>query len=295
MRIAVAGSSGLIGTALVRSLIAGGHDVTRLVRRAARSADEVSWDPDGGDLDPAAVASWDAVVNLCGVNIGDKRWNDEFKKLLRSSRINPTRTLATAIAAASPRPKVLLNASGVGFYGDRGAVVLDESSPPGQGFDADLCQAWEAATGPAEEAGVRVAYLRNGVVLRKGQGLLGRLVPIVKLGIAGKLGSGRQYMACISLTDVVAATQYLLDSDISGPVNLTSPEPVTNAEFMRTLGHLVHRPTIMPVPGFATTIVAGEVAKDVLVSRRVVPAVLQGHGFAFQHPDIESALKAALA
>lgn len=295
MRIAVAGSSGLIGTALVTRLTADGHDVTRLVRRPARAADELSWDPDGGELDAAAVSTWDAAVNLCGVNVGDKRWDDDFKKLLRSSRINPTRTLSTAIAAAYPRPKVLLNASAIGYYGDRGSAVLTENSPPGEGYFAGVCRAWEASTEPAEEADVRVVHLRNGLVLRKGDGLLGRLLPIFKAGIAGKLGDGQQYMPCISLVDTVAAIRFLLDHDVAGPVNVVGPEPVTNAEFTRTLGHLVHRPTILPVPKFAARIVAGELANDALASLRVVPEVLRDNGFHFQHPTFESALKAALA
>jgi uncharacterized protein (TIGR01777 family) len=294
MRVMVAGSSGLIGKGIVASLKGDGHDVVRLVRRPATAKGELTWHPDRDELDPALVSTVDVAINLCGVNIGDKRWDDQFKRLLRSSRLNPTRVLSRAIAAAHPRPSVLLNASAIGYYGDRGDEVLTEDSGPGTGFFADLCQAWEASTQAAEEAGVRVALMRNGLVLSKGEGLLGRLLPLFKLGIAGNLASGRQYMPCISLSDTVGAMRFLIDNDIAGAVNVVGPEPVTNSEFTKTLGALVHRPTVLPVPRFALRAVAGELANDALRSARVVPALLTQVGYRFQHPTFAAALEAAL-
>ncbi len=299
MRIAVTGSSGLVGTELVRALQTDGHDVRRLVRRTPRTSDEHRWDPAHRQLDDGVLADVDAVVNLAGVGIGDKRWTDDYKREVLDSRVDSTATVAAALAqaaAADPeRPRVLLSASAVGYYGDGGAEVLDESSPAGGDFLADVCVQWEAATAPAEAAGVRVAHLRTGLVLARG-GMMAKIRPLFALGVGGTLGSGDQWWPWISLRDEVDAIRFLLTSDIAGPVNLTGPEPVTNAAFTAALGRVLHRPTVLPVPGFALSLVLGEFARlGVLAGQRALPRVLMEAGFTFTHGDVESALRWALA
>ncbi len=298
MRIAVTGSSGLVGTELVRTLQADGHEVRRLVRRTPRTADEHRWDPAHRQLDDGVLADVDAVVNLAGVGIGDKRWTDAYKREVVDSRVDSTSTVSAALAqaaAADPdRPRVLLSASAVGYYGDGGDQVLDESSPAGTDFLADVCVQWEAATAPAEAAGLRVAHLRTGLVLGRG-GMMAKLRPLFQLGVGGKLGSGDQWWPWISLRDEVDAIRFLLTADVAGPVNLTGPEPVTNAAFTEALGRVLHRPTLLPVPGFALSAVLGEFAQlGVLAGQRALPRVLMEAGFTFTHGDVESALRWAL-
>lgn len=297
MRIVVAGSSGFLGTRLTDRLRSAGHEVVRLVRRPARGADEVRWDPSAGQLDPAALAGAAVVINLAGVNIAERRWTSRFKEVLRASRVDSTATLARTIARlpAPDRPGALLNSSAVGWYGDTGDRAVEEDAPAGDGPMADLCRVWEAATAPAEQAGVRVVRLRSGLPLDRHGGFLKPQLLPYRLGIAGVFGSGRQWIPWISMADWLAAAMLLVDrDDIAGPVNLVGPAPVTNAEFTRALGRALHRPTIMPVPGFALRILLGELATETLRSSRVLPGVLHRVGFRFQHPELAGALAAAL-
>jgi uncharacterized protein len=294
MRILIAGSSGFLGTHLVRLLGAEGHDIVRLVRRAPRSPGELAWDPAARVLDTTAVSTVDAVVNLAGANVG-RLWTEAYKRKIRDSRVDTTAALATAIAAADHRPAVLLNASAVGYYGDTGDRPVDETAPAGRDFLAGVCQQWEAATGPAEDAGVRVVKLRTGLPLHPGGGLLRPLLIPFRLFLGARLGSGRQYLPWIALADWLGAVRFLLGrTGISGPVNLTAPEPVTNAEFTSALAGVLHRPAVLAVPGFAVRLGLGEFSVELLGSKRVLPGVLRGAGFEFQHSDIRSALRAAL-
>ncbi|MGY2067599.1 TIGR01777 family oxidoreductase [Blastococcus sp. SYSU DS0619] len=299
MKIAVSGASGLIGSALLPALRAEGHQVVQLVRRTPRTADEHRWDPQHRRIDPAVLQDVDAVVNLAGVGVGDRRWNAKHKQAVLSSRVDTTATLSEALAAAAgadpDRPRVLLNGSAVGWYGDTGDRVVDESDPAGDDFLARVCLAWEGATAPATDAGVRVTTLRTGLVLGHG-GLLGRMLPLFRAGLGGRLGSGRQYMPWISLEDEVGAIRFLLDHEVPGPVNLCGPEPVTNTEFTAALGRVLHRPTVLPVPAPALRIVLGEFADvGVLAGQRAVPAKLTEAGYRFAHRDVNSALRAAVA
>ncbi|TWJ20332.1 hypothetical protein JD76_00430 [Micromonospora endolithica] len=293
----MAGASGFLGTRLATLLTADGHRITRLVRRAPRSEQERRWDPAAGQLDPAVVAEADAVVNLAGAGVGDKRWTDEYRQLIRSSRVDSTTTLAVTIAGlpAAERPEVLLNSSAVGWYGDTGDRSVEEDAPAGEGFLADVCRVWEAATRPAEDAGVRVVRMRTGLPLHRDGGLLKPQLLPFRLGIAGRLGSGRQWLPWMSMTDWLHASTFLLArADIAGPVNLVGPSPVTNAEFTRELARQLHRPAVVPIPGLALRVVLGGFAQEALASTRVLPGVLTGAGFDFRHPDLSSALHAAL-
>lgn len=292
MKIAVTGSSGLIGTALVEALRQDGHDVLRLVRRAPQGPDEVQWDPEQ-PLSPAKLERVQAAVNLSGAGVGDKRWTESYKRTLVDSRVNPTHTLATALAALDPKPAVLLQGSAIGYYGDHGDTPIDETTGPADDFLARLTVRWEAAAAPAEAAGIRVAYLRTGLVVSSNGGAWGRMFPIFKFGLGGKLGNGRQYWSFISLSDHVRAMKYLLTSDLSGPVNLTGPDPVTNAEVTKTMGKVLHRPTLLPAPAFGLKLVLGEFSTETLRSQRVLPNVLLKAGFDFEHPTIEAAIRAA--
>ncbi|OBG05844.1 TIGR01777 family oxidoreductase [Mycolicibacter sinensis] len=293
--VAIAGSSGLIGSALVSALRAADHRVLRIVRRAPANAGELRWDPDAGDIDVDALAGVDAVVNLCGVGISDRRWSGAFKQTLRDSRITPTEVLSTAVAEA--QVPVLINASGVGFYGDTGARTVDESAPAGEGFLARLAQDWESATDTARNAGVRVVLARTGLVLARSGGLLGRLRPLFSLGLGTRLGSGRQYMSWISLDDEIRALRFAMaESAITGPVNLTGPAPVTNAEFTAALGRTLNRPAPLLLPGFAARAAFGEFADEgLLVGQRAIPAALEQAGFQFRHNTIGQALGYATA
>jgi uncharacterized protein len=297
MRILLAGASGFLGTALRERLAADGHDLRRLVRRTPESGDEIPWKPSAGHLDPAALRGVDAVINLAGASIGGQRWTASYKRKLRSSRVDTTGTLARAIAAlpAGERPSVLLNGSAKGWYGDTGDTPVEEDAPPADDFLADLCRVWEAATGPAEDAGVRVVHLRSGLPLDKRGGLLQPLVLLFKAGLGGRIGSGRQYIPWISLADWVNATVFLLErKDIAGPVNLVGPAPATNAEFTRELAAAVHRPALIPVPGFALQVALGEFSTEILTGTRALPGVLNRAGYEFAHPTLAAALKAAL-
>jgi uncharacterized protein (TIGR01777 family) len=296
MRVVIAGSSGLIGEALIAKLRGEGHDVVRLVRRPETGPDQIRWAPQEGTLGPDALAGADVVVNLAGAGIGDRRWTSSYKREIVRSRVDATTTLSHAIAAGSPgvKPDVLINASAIGFYGDRGDERLDEDSPAGDGFLPDVCRAWEGATQAAEEAGTRVVHLRSGLVLAPGGGLLGRMVPLFKAGVGGRLASGRQWMSWISLADEVGAIRFLMDHDVSGPVNLTGPEPVRNHVFTSTLGSVLGRPAMLPVPRIGLRVVLGDFSEDVLASARVEPSRLADAGFVHAHPSVETALRWAL-
>jgi uncharacterized protein (TIGR01777 family) len=293
--VAIAGSSGLIGSALTSALRAADHRVLRIVRRAPSSPDEVFWNPDTGEFDPAALRGVDAVVNLCGVNVGAKRWSGSFKQSLRDSRIEPTEVLSNAVADAGV--PALVNASAVGFYGDTRGHVVDESAPPGRGFLAGLCEDWEAATEPAQQSGIRVVLVRTGLVLAPAGGVLSRLKPLFSLGLGARLGNGKQYIPWISLEDEVRALLFAIGhDDVSGPVNLTGPAPVTNAEFTAALGRAVNRPTVLLAPGFALRALLGEFAEEGLLGgQRAIPAVLERAGFEFHHKTIREALAYATA
>ncbi|OHV03402.1 TIGR01777 family oxidoreductase [Mycobacterium talmoniae] len=294
-RVAIAGSSGLIGSALVSALRAADHDVLRIVRRTPANAGELHWDPESGEFDATALRGVDAVVNLCGVNVGQRRWSGAFKQSLRDSRITPTEVLAEAVAGAGV--PVLVNASAVGYYGHTRDRTVDETAAAGTGFLAQLCCDWEDATAPAAHAGVRVVLARTGLVLAPSGGALGRLRPLFWLGLGARLGNGRQYMSWISLEDEVRALLFAITHDtLSGPVNLTGPAPVTNAEFTAALGRAVNRPTPLLFPGFAVRAALGEFADEgLLTGQRAIPAVLEASGFVFHHNTIGEALGYATA
>jgi uncharacterized protein len=298
MHIAVTGSSGLIGSALVPLLRQQGHRVSRMVRRPAGDG-EITWDPAAGVLDPTALHDVDAVVHLAGAGIGDKRWTAAYKGEILSSRVRSTDTLARAIATAregGSGPSVLLSGSAIGIYGARGDEELDENASHGTGFLADVCEQWETATAPAEAAGVRVTHLRTGIVLSPAGGALKKQLPLFKAGLGGKFGKGDAWQSWISLDDELGAIVYLLDTPVQGAVNLTAPHPVTGATFARTLGAVLKRPAVLPVPSFGPKLLLGaELANALLFTgQRVVPGVLTSSGYQFQHPTLEVALRALL-
>ena len=288
--IAIAGSSGLIGSALTSALRAADNRVLRLVRRAPSTADEVFWDPDTGDFDATALRGADAVVNMCGVNVAGKRWSGAFKQSLRDSRIGPTEVLSRAVVESGV--PVLVNSSAVGYYGDARDRVVEESAPAGQGFLAGLCRDWEAATETATAAGVRVVLMRTGLVLSPSGGMLAKLKPLFGLGLGARLGSGRQYMPWITLEDEVRALEFAIENDdLAGPVNGTGPAPVTNAEFTAALGRALNRPAPLAVPKFALRAVLGELADEGLLGgQRAIPAALERAGFEFRHHTIGEAM-----
>ncbi|WP_018907638.1 TIGR01777 family oxidoreductase [Salinispora arenicola] len=297
MRILMAGASGFLGTRLADRLTADGHHVTRLVRRPPRGADERQWNPTAAQLDPAVVAAADAVVNLAGAGVGDRRWTDEYRRIIRSSRVDTTITLAITIAGlpAADRPQALINSSAVGWYGNTGDRAVEEDAPAGEGFLADVCRVWEASTRPAEDAGVRVVRLRTGLPLHRDGGLLKPQLLPFRLGIAGRLGSGRQWLPWIAMVDWLDATALTIDrADLAGPVNAVGPAPVTNAEFTRELARQLHRPAIIPIPALALKVALGGFAQEALTSARVLPGVLTRAGFDYRHPDLSGALRAAL-
>jgi uncharacterized protein (TIGR01777 family) len=299
LKIAVTGASGLIGGALLSALRSDGHEVIQLVRRTPRAAEEHRWDPQHHRIDPGLLADVDAVVNLAGTPIRPRPFTPGYKEQLVSSRLDATTTISQALAdaaAADPgRTRVLLSASAVGFYGDTGSRPVTEQDPAGSDFLAQLCVQWEAATAPAEAAGIRVVHLRSGLVLDRSAMLVRVLGPIFRLGLGGRMGTGRQYWPWISLADEIGAIRHLLTVDVSGPVNLTAPTPVTNADFVAALGREVHRPTVLPVPGFALTLALGEFGRSSVVGgQRALPVRLQDSGYAFTHTDLRSVLRAAL-
>jgi uncharacterized protein len=297
MRVAVTGSTGLIGSALVDALRRGGHAVVRVVRGPVdRTADTVGWDPKAETIDAGGLAGVEGVVHLAGAGIADHRWTDEYKRELVDSRVLGTDLIARTTASLDPRPRVLVSASGIDWYGDRGDEVLDETSAPGTGFLADLCRQWEAAADPAREAGIRVAHTRSGIVLSGRGGALKKQLPLFKLGLGGRFGDGRQWMSWISLDDEVAALVHLLTTDLAGPFNLTSPEPVTNADYTTALGAAVHRPTLLPTPSFGPRLLLGSELTRVLLyeSKRAVPRALLDSGFMFRYAGLADALRATL-
>jgi uncharacterized protein len=293
MKIVVAGPTGFIGSALVAHLATVGHRVVRLVRRGADvSRGDVTWDPSKGALDPAALDGVQAVVNLAGEPVAE-RWTAERKRRIKASRVEATTLIAKTLAGLERPPRVLVNASAIGIYGDRGDELLDETSTPGTGFLADVAQAWEASAAPAVERGVRTVFTRFGIVLGATGGALEKMLPPFKLGAGGRLGSGKQWMSWVTLEDVVAAIDYAITSDrVSGPVNVVAPHPVTNIEFTHELGHALHRPAVATVPGFALKLAYGEMGEAVLLaSQRVAPHALERAGFVFKHTLLPDALK----
>lgn len=295
MRVAVAGSSGLIGSGLVPGLRRDGHEVIRLVRRPAQGRDEVRWDPTRGELDPAALDGVEAIINLAGAGIGDKRWTPQRRREVLDSRVVPTRLLAEAAAKLDPRPTAFLNGSAVGWYGYQGGDrVWTEDDPRGEGFLADVVAEWEQAAQAADQAGIRTVLLRSGIVQSAAGGALAKQLTPFKLGLGGRIGSGRQHLPWISLADEVGAIIFCLTDDrMSGPVNLTAPSSVTNAEYTRTLGRVLHRPTLVPIPTPALRALLGpDIVEEMLLGgTRARPAKLEKAGFRWLHPDLEAALR----
>jgi hypothetical protein len=300
MKVAITGSSGMIGTALAASLRADGHQVVRLVRRPPQSAGEVRWDPGAADgaIDPDKLAGIGACVNLAGAGVGDHRWTASYQAQIRSSRVPGTRALAGVLAKLSPRPATLVSASAVGWYGDTGEHRVDESGPPGRSFLAGVCRDWEAAAEPAADAGIRVVHPRSGLVLSSRGGLLRQLLPAARLGVLPRFGPGTEVMSWISLSDEVAAIRFLLDhGDLSGPVNLTAPDPVTNSAFTAALDHVLHRPDLpwLRVPAWLLRAALGEGIGELLINAQVTPRRLQEAGYQFRSPTLPQALSAELA
>jgi uncharacterized protein (TIGR01777 family) len=293
MRILVTGSTGLVGSALVRELTAAGHRVLRLVRTPPQSADDVHWDPAAGRLDTAKLHDLEAVVHLAGESIAEGRWDAAKKARIRDSRVVGTSFLAESLALLPQLPKALVCASAVGYYGDRGDEVLREDSAPGTGFLADVCRAWEAAADPARAAGIRVVHLRLGVVLAKQGGALAKMLPPFRWGLGGRLGPGTQYMSWIALDDLVAILRRAIeDANYAGPINAVAPEAVTSAQFARVLGKVLRRPAFLPAPAAAIRLLLGEMADALLLSSaRVEPARLSALGYRFAFPSLEGALR----
>lgn len=292
--IAITGASGLIGTALSRFLETEGHQVRPVVRREAKN-DEIGWSPSSGTIDIERLATVDVVVHLASESLIGIRWTDEKKRRIRESRVNGTRLIAEAMSQIDDGPRVLLSASGANYYGDTGDKWVDESSPPGKGFLAEVCQAWEDAAQPARDAGIRVVHLRQGPILSAKGGALKQMLPAFKMGMGGNVGSGKQYFPWISMEDELRAIRHLIDSDLDGPVNIVSPNPVTNAEFTETLGQVLERPTFMKLPGFAVKAALGQMGEETLLGGpRVRPARLLESGFEFLYAELENALRAAL-
>jgi uncharacterized protein len=295
VKIAVTGSTGLVGEALVAALQSSGHEVVRVVRTSPGPG-RVVWDPAAGTIDAEGLKGIDAAVHLAGENIASGRWTAARKRRIRDSRVNGTRFFCETIADLQPKPRIVVSASAIGFYGDCGPRELTESDPPGKGFLARVCREWEAATMPAADRGIRVVLPRIAAVLSPNGGALAKMLPPFKLGLGGKLGNGTQYMSWITLDDLVRIIVFALEhEDLDGPVNASSPHPVTNARFTKALGKALGRPTIFPMPAFVATTLFGEMAQEVLLaSTRVVPTRLHAEGFKFSHPDIDLALESLL-
>jgi uncharacterized protein (TIGR01777 family) len=298
MRVAVSGSTGLVGSEVVASLSAAGHEVVRLVRRAPAPGEKaVRWDPEKGEVDAAGLEGLDDVVHLAGENIASGRWNAARKTSIRDSRVNGTRLLCDALAGLARPPKTLVCASAIGYYGDRGGEPLTEESPPGKGFLAEVCREWEAASAPAARKGIRVVLLRIGVVLSPRGGALSRMLPPFRAGLGGVIGGGRQYVSWVALDDLVGIVLHALRSgELRGPVNAVAPVPVTNREFTEALGKVLSRPTLLPVPAFALRLAVGEMADALLLaSTRVAPRRLEETGYPFRFPELPAALRHLLA
>lgn len=294
MKILISGSHGLVGSALITSLTADGHDVVRLVRREPRSgAPEVKWRPDTGLIDKDQLEGLDAVVHLAGENIAEGRWTSEKKRAILESRVKGTALLSQTLATLKQPPAVFVSASAIGYYGDRGDQLLNENSAPGNDFLAHVCQEWERATGPAVEKGIRTVLTRFGIILDENGGALEKMLTPFRMGIGGRIGSGKQWMSWIALDDVIRALRFVMDDrSISAPVNVVAPNPVRNAEFTKTLGRVLSRPTFFPVPAFAVRLAFGEMADALLLaSQKVEPSVLASRGFEFKWTTLEPVLK----
>lgn len=289
MKIAVTGASGLIGSALVTKAESSGHEVVRLVRRPPSGPAEVAWDPIAGVLDPSGLVGVEAVVHLAGAGVGERRWTEAYRRTIRDSRVLGTRTLVTALSRMATPPRVLVSGSAIGFYGERGEEDLTEASAPGEGFLAGVVRDWEAEAHRATAAGIRVVTARTGLVMSPTGGAFGRLLPLIRLGLGGRLGSGRQWWSWITLVDEVAALLHLTQAPVEGPVNLTAPHPARNAEIVKALASAAGRPAALPVPGLALRVAVGEFSEDILASQKVLPHRLQEAGFAFEHESADDA------
>ncbi len=297
MKVLVTGSSGLIGSALVEQLRRGGHKVVRLVRGATSVRDATSWDPAAGTMASGALQGVEGVVHLAGAPVAAKRWTKRVKREILESRLQSTRLLADALVRLPQRPGVLVSASGVGIYGDRGEAIVDESSAVGAGFLAEVAQQWEAATAPAAKAGIRVATMRLGMVLSMTGGALPRMTLPFRWGLGGPVGSGRQMVSWITLDDAVSAIRFVLENDgVSGPVNTVAPGPVTNREFATTLGHVLHRPSYLPLPAWVVRLMLGQMGRELLLaSTRAVPRTLESAGFRFRYDNLDAGLRHVLS
>lgn len=287
-KIAITGASGLIGSALVGDLRDKGHEVLRLVRRPVASADEVQWDPKNESIDIASLAGVSAVINLAGAGVGDKRWTSSYKNEILNSRVSSTHTIATAVEEL--KPDVFISASAIGWYGETGDRAVTEVDRGGDDFLAGVCEQWEAAADLAPS--IRTVKIRTGVVLDPTGGALGKMLPLFKFGVGGKLGSGKQWWSWITLHDQIRAIQFLMDSDLSGPVNITAPNPATNSEFTAALARALHRPALLPVPGIALKLALGGFSSELLGSSKVIPEKLSAAGFVFDYPHVAPALTA---
>jgi len=287
-KIAITGASGLIGSALVGDLREKGHEVLRIVRRPVASADEVQWDPKNESIDIAALAGVNAVINLAGAGVGDKRWTSSYKNEILNSRVSSTRTIAKAVEEL--KPDVFISASAIGWYGETGDRAVTETDRGGDDFLAGVCEQWEAAADLAPS--VRTVKIRTGVVLDPTGGALGKMLPLFKFGVGGKMGSGKQWWSWITLHDQIRSIQFLMDSDLSGPVNITAPNPATNSEFTAALARALHRPALLPVPGIALKVALGGFSSELLGSKKVLPEVLTSAGFVFDYPHVAPALTA---
>ena len=295
MRAAITGASGFLGGHLTRSLRGDGHEVIRLVRRVPRARDEVRWDPDSGHVDLAGLQGVDALIHLAGAGLGERPWTPAYRRLVYDSRVTGTRTIATASASLEPKPRVLLSMSGVGYYGNPGDQIVDEQSPTGDSYIAQIVRGWERATTPAAAAGVRVVTPRTGIVMASDGGALGRILLPFRLGVGGRIGSGDQFWSWVALVDYVRAIRHLLDrADIEGPINVCTPNPVTNRQLTDALARLLSRPAALPVPGAALRLVFRDFADDLLAGQRVVPTKLLASGFTFEKPDVEPVLREVL-
>ncbi|MEA2204249.1 MAG: uncharacterized protein QOE77_1025 [Blastocatellia bacterium] len=298
MKLLMAGATGLVGTALKPALDKKGIGVTDLVRTEPNIAlPEIEWHPNKGEIDPSQIEGFDAVINLAGESIAEGGWTDEKKKRIRDSRVDGTRLLSETFAKLSAPPKVFLCASATGIYGNRGDEILDEDSAPGKGFLAEVCREWEEATEPAINAGVRVVKLRFGPIFSSKGGMLEKLLTPFKLGVGGKIGSGKQYLSWVTIDDVVGAVVFALENErVHGPINIATPNPSTNVEFTKAMGKVLSRPTIFAVPEFAARLAFGEMADEMLLtSQRVLPKRLSEAGFKFQYPVLEAALRHVLS